>query len=236
MATFQTNKETQASLENIISNAEKQLILVSPYIKLTSALFTRLKSCCERGVTIKIMFRTGELKDEKVSSLATHKNVELRSADDLHAKCYFNEREMIVTSLNLLESSEKNWEMGVLIDSINDKIMFDKAKREVNTIFDGSKPHSTSPTQVNSQKHIKPNAAAKLNSNDGYCIRCEAKIPFNKDKAMCYTCYTLWKEWENEEYPEKYCHFSGEDAKGETCFARPILKENWKEAKRIHCF
>jgi phosphatidylserine/phosphatidylglycerophosphate/cardiolipin synthase-like enzyme len=236
MATFQTNKETQASIENIISNAEKQLILVSPYIKLTNTLFTRLKSCAERGVIVKIIYRTGELKDDGVSRLATHKNVELRSTDNLHAKCYFNEKEMIVTSLNLLESSEKNWEMGVLIDRIDDKVMFEKAMREVHIIFNGSNSHSTSSTSSNFQKKLKSNSVARPNSKDGYCIRCEGNILFNKEKPLCRDCFTSWNEWQDEEYPENYCHFSGKESDGETCFSKPILKINWKEAKKIHGF
>jgi hypothetical protein len=234
MAEFQTNKETQASIERIISDADKQLILVSPYIKLTKTLFTRLKVCAERGVSIKIMYRTGELKDEGVSQLVAHGNVELRFTDDLHAKCYFNEKEMIVTSLNLLESSEKNWEMGVLIDRIKDKNIFEKAMREVHTIFNGSNPRSEASVSVVFPKKIKPKSFVKLKSDDGYCIRCEENIPFNKDKPLCKDCYASWNEWRDEEYPENYCHFSGRNSNRKTCFARPILKENWEEAKKVH--
>ncbi len=234
MATFQTNKETQASIENIISNAEKQLILVSPYIKLTNTWLARLKDCAERDVAIKIIYRTGELKDEGVLKLATHKNVELKFTDNLHAKCYFNEKEMIVTSFNLLESSEKNWEMGILINRIKDKDIFDKAMRDVLIIFNDSNSHSTISTLVNTASKIRSKIVAKSNFKDGYCIRCEENIPFNKDKPLCRSCYNSWSEWGDEEYPEKYCHFSGKNSDGEICFVRPILKINWKEAKKIH--
>jgi phosphatidylserine/phosphatidylglycerophosphate/cardiolipin synthase-like enzyme len=234
MAEFQTNKETQASIERIITNAEKKLILVSPYIKLTSTLFTRLKASAARGIAIKIICRTGELKDDGVKQLATHENVELKFMANLHAKCYFNESEMIVTSLNLLESSEKNWEMGILINRLNDKVMFEKAMGEVHVIFNDSNSQSAVPTSVTLPKKIINSSSAKANLERGYCIRCEGHIPFDKDKPLCKGCYASWNEWEDETYPEKYCHFSGNKSKGETCFARPILKEYWKEAQKAH--
>ena len=234
MAEFQTNKETQASLERIISNAEKQLVLVSPYIKLTKTLFTRLKGCAERGVIIKILYRTGQLNDDNLNQLTKYKNIELRYMDDLHAKCYFNEREMIVTSLNLLESSEQNWEMGILIDGTVDKVMFDKAKFEVQTIFGGSKLKLDESLSTTSLLGAKSKHIAKLNVNGGFCIRCRHEIPFNMDKPLCKICFTSWDGWRDKEYPEEYCHFSGAKSDGTICFAKPILKENWKEAKRIH--
>ncbi len=242
MANYQTNKETQAAIENIISNAEKRLILVSPYIKLTNTWLARLKACAEKGVIIKIICRTGELKDEGVLRLASHKNVELKSTDNLHAKCYFNEKEMIITSFNLLESSEKNWEMGILVNRNTDKEMFEKAMRDVLIIFNDSNLYSktfvSTKTSISSvsTKLVKPKVVTRKKNKDGYCIRCEENIPFNVDKPLCYECYAFWSEWEDEEYPEDYCHYSGEESDGETCFTKPILKEYWKEAKKIHGF
>ena len=38
--------------------------------------------------------------------------------EKLHAKCYMNEDTAIITSMNLYEASEKNRELGVLIQKI----------------------------------------------------------------------------------------------------------------------
>lgn len=37
--------------------------------------------------------------------------------------------------------------------------------------------------------------------------------------------------FKNPDFPEKYCHFSGEESNGETSVNRPILNKNWKKAK-----
>lgn len=68
----------------------------------------------------------------------------------------------------------------------------------------------------------------------GFCIRTGTQIPFNQKLPMCDTAFQSWRKFSNNEYPEKYCHFSGEQTNGETTFARPILRKNWNKAKEIH--
>ena len=64
----------------------------------------------------------------------------------------------------------------------------------------------------------------------GYCIRTGEEIPFNRDEPMSPKAFKSWVRFEDEDYPEKYCHFSGEPSDGLTCMAKPILKKNWKKA------
>lgn len=64
----------------------------------------------------------------------------------------------------------------------------------------------------------------------GYCIRTGEKIPFNPKQPLCEGAYQNWLKFKNENYKENYCHFSGESSNGETTFAKPILRKNWKKA------
>ena len=41
----------------------------------------------------------------------------------------------------------------------------------------------------------------------GYCIRTGEEIPFNRDEPMSPRAFKSWVRFEDEEYPEKYCHF-----------------------------
>jgi PLD-like domain len=68
----------------------------------------------------------------------------------------------------------------------------------------------------------------------GFCIRTGTQIPFNQKLPMCDTAFQSWKKFSNNEYPEKYCHFSGEPSNGETSFSKPILRKNWTKAKETH--
>jgi len=229
MAKYLTNKETQAVLENVIMGAEKILVLVSPYIALTRTLFSRIKATAEKGVRVKIIYRIDKVRKEELDRLKAIKNIELKFTDDLHAKCYFNEKEMIITSLNLLDTSEKNWEMGIQVNRMYDKEIFDKAMRDVQTIFvdSASLPHYVMRAKA---KNIKPKYG------NGYCIRCADNIRFNVDKPLCHDCFESWDEWGNKKHTENFCHFSGEESDGETCFEKPILSEYYKKARAVYGF
>lgn len=163
---------------------------------------------------IKIIFRANQVKKDELDRLRTIKNIDLKSTDDLHAKCYFNEKEMIVTSLNLLDTSEKNWEMGVYISRADDKEMYDAAYLDARTIFgDSNSISSDAPKTTYSKPFVKaekPNTKTK-SSTKGYCIRCEEKIPLNPDKPYCADCYTSWNKYKNYDYEENVCHSCGED-------------------------
>ena len=93
----------------------------------------------------------------------------------------------------------------------------------------------------NSEKGKKSNTVSSqkisINSNsNAYCIRTRSPIAFNIDKPYCDSAYESWSKYKNEDFKEKYCHFSGEDSQGETSKAKPILKKHWKEAKSIFNF
>lgn len=109
-------------------------------------------------------------------------------------------------------------ETDKLSDFFNNKIKSDTFKKE-NFV-----PKQASPQYVNRQ------SAAQM----GFCIRTGVQIPFNQKQPMSDTSFQSWKKFSNNEYPEKYCHFSGEQTNGETTFSRPILRKNWSKAKEIH--
>ncbi len=90
----------------------------------------------------------------------------------------------------------------------------------------------------NNNKNILKTEKNKLttelkHSQLGYCIRSGEKILFNPSKPMTEKAFESWLRFKNEDYPEKYCHFSGELSNGETTFSKPILRKNWKKAKEI---
>lgn len=67
-------------------------------------------------------------------------------------------------------------------------------------------------------------------SKMGYCIRTGEEIEFNPERPMSLKAFKKWNQFQDVNYGEAYCHYSGEQSFGETCFARPILKKNWKKA------
>jgi len=57
----------------------------------------------------------------------------------------------------------------------------------------------------------------------GYCIRTGIPIPFNPCKPYSYEAYVVWAQFENQDYPEKFCHLTGEQSYGKTSMRNPIL-------------
>lgn len=69
-------------------------------------------------------------------------------------------------------------------------------------------------------------------SRFGYCIRTGEKIEFNPKKPFNDKAFKSWNRYKDEQYQEKFCHYSGEPSNGETSFAKPILKKNWSKIKK----
>jgi phosphatidylserine/phosphatidylglycerophosphate/cardiolipin synthase-like enzyme len=213
MADFLTTSGTSHHIENIIMEARAKLVLVSPYLKLSKTFFERLKDASGKGVVIKIIYGKDELKPNERNSLAELKNAELYYFQNLHAKCFFNESKMVITSMNMYEFSEKtNREMGILIDRNNDKELFEKAMNQTFSILKSSEAVPLKKQERTPYKAPANNAKNRhqKNSQRGYCIRCEARIEYNPDRPFCTDCYTTWAQFENIDYPENVCHGCGE--------------------------
>lgn len=246
MAEFLTTHATAYNIENIILNAKHELILVSPYLQLSRTFFDRLKDADEKGIETVLIYGKDQLQLGERSQLGKLKNLSLFFCENLHAKCYLNEDQMVITSMNMYEFSEKNnREMGVLIKRRDDADVFDAALREVQSIQkasvkeeDKSLKQTEQPTRTptRDRKPIpvpnagKPNLSTILKETlstilssekrDAFCIRCRDRLPFNPDYPLCDKCYSGWAEYNNPNYREHYCHLCGKQRK--TTKAKPL--------------
>ncbi|MDR0970189.1 MAG: phospholipase D family protein [Lentimicrobiaceae bacterium] len=209
MAEFLTTKGISYNLEKIIIEAKQDLLLVSPYLRISPIFFDRLKDASNRNVAIRIIYGKKELQSEEFKKLTELKNLKLFYLENLHAKCYSNETQMIITSMNMHEFSEvNNREMGILIDRNNDKDIFDKAKEEVRSIIDAAEQEDLKFS--NKEKTTQRTLSKKFNEDTrGFCIRCGTRIPFNPNRPYCGKCFSVWVQYEDELYEEKYCHSCG---------------------------
>ncbi|MCG8804280.1 hypothetical protein G1K75_01220 [Tenacibaculum finnmarkense] len=79
------------------------------------------------------------------------------------------------------------------------------------------------PNNNNTFSGIKKNSENLENEKKGYCIRTGKEIPFNPKKPFSLNAYRIWCLYENDDYPEKYCHKTGKESGGKTNKATPIL-------------
>ncbi|WP_116125599.1 phospholipase D family protein [Lewinella sp. IMCC34183] len=61
------------------------------------------------------------------------------------------------------------------------------------------------------------------NGDEGYCIRTGAVITFNPRRPLSSDAYYTWLQFQNEDYPERYCHRTGRESHGRTSYRHPIL-------------
>lgn len=206
MAKFLTTKGMAFEIENIISETEKKLFIVSPYLKISKTFYERIMDIEKRGATIKLVFGKTELDSEQENILSAIKHMNLYFCENLHAKCYFNEKKMVIGSMNMYEFSEQNnREMGVLIEKSLDREVFEKAINEVESIINASKTIA-----LKEKKERYTNIAKEIPSRksyeSGFCIRCGTKKEINPYEPYCRECYSSWVEYGNRWYEEKYCH------------------------------
>lgn len=236
MADFLTTYGISYRIETIIMEAKKDLTLVSPYLQLSKTFYERLKDASNRVVNIKIIYGKDELKPNERNSLAELDNVELYYFENLHAKCYFNETDMVITSMNMYEFSEKNnREMGVHITKQNDLGLYEKALNEALSIIQSSEIIQLTKTNRQLKKDTSKQSSKSNKKEDkkpkrGYCIRCESRIPYDIEKPYCWDCYSTWAQFENPDYEENVCHSCGEF--GGSTMAKPVCYDCYKKYEK----
>ncbi|WP_026704970.1 phospholipase D-like domain-containing protein [Flavobacterium soli] len=210
MAEFLNTRETSKEIKNILTEAKEFVVFVSPYIHINQKLKEDI--FCKKGINITLVFGKKNMKEEELNFLKVCKNVSILFHKDLHAKIYMNEKNCIISSMNLYEYSEiNNIEASVIVDK-NEKAYKDISK-QIDKLLEKSEI-------IQFSEEIK-----KFTKNIGYCIRTGVKIDFNPKRPFCYEAYQSWAIFENENYKEKFCHYSGEPSNGKTSFSNPILKK-----------
>ena len=66
----------------------------------------------------------------------------------------------------------------------------------------------------------------------GFCIRTGQSIPFDVMRPLSGAAFNSWAQFGDGDYPEAFCHFTGEPSYGDTSYHRPILQKNWRKAKK----
>ena len=62
------------------------------------------------------------------------------------------------------------------------------------------------------------------NPKIGFCIRSGTEISFNPKQPMTKESWKVWNQYGDSDFPEQYCHKTGEKSNGKTTMRKPILK------------
>jgi hypothetical protein len=253
MPRFLNTALAYGEMQQIVTNAKTQLVLISPYIKIPPEFFNRLQDTQKKNIKIIIVCKEDEFSKEEKDNLRQLQNLELHFEKDLHAKCFYNEESMVIGSLNLYDLSVKNnYEMGILLTINDDTKVFTEARneaehiislseqvrfkrRQINNVIPSSK-QSNHPGNVEKKAQDMGSAMLKDIGNfinrkilqNGYCIRCGEKVPTDSGIPFCDKCYDSWYQSNNPDYEEKYCHTCGKPAS--TSKKKPQCRSCYKKS------
>jgi phosphatidylserine/phosphatidylglycerophosphate/cardiolipin synthase-like enzyme len=225
MAKFLDTTGVSYHLQQLINQAQDTLILISPYLKINERLRQSLDDKDRMKIDIRVVYGKNELQPDQINWLKSLKFVRTSFCENLHAKCYLNEREAIITSMNLYEFSQvNNQEMGIYVTKVDDPQLYEEIYTEARRLIRISEE-----IRVSIEKVVPPEAQAANGDSKSFCIRCKKEIAFNPSAPYCGDCYKVWKKYENPNYQEKYCHVCGKE--NTSTINKPACYDCYKQNK-----
>jgi phosphatidylserine/phosphatidylglycerophosphate/cardiolipin synthase-like enzyme len=221
MVEFLNTEGASYRLNQLIKNADHEIILISPFLKINQKIKDLIENQDRKRTTnIKIIYGKNDLQPDEHNWIKQLDSVRLSFCKELHAKCYLNEKEAIITSMNLYEYSQvNNYEMGIYVSKEDDPSLYQDIYNEAMDIFRISdelkitveKVEQKGETKLESKNTSSSTKASqsKKKTEAGFCIRCKDQIKIDPMYPYCKTCFTSWNKYRNEEYKEKHCHICG---------------------------
>ena len=244
MAEFLTTTGISYHLERIITNAKDRLVLISPFLRINQRLRERLEEQNRFKIDVRVIYGKSELRPEENNWLDSMTSIRTSYCEDLHAKCFLNENEALLTSMNLYEySQQNNYEMGILVVKEEEPDLYQKIYEEAMRIERASEairvtvarietpadePERSVPKQLSGSrtKVEKPSTA--------FCIRCKDDLPADPIQPYCRRCFRSWNRYKNSEYEEKHCHTCGKEHTA--TMAKPVCLDCYKKYRRVLTF
>lgn len=170
MALFLNTQGISEGVSTLIREAEREIIIIAPYIKTSQNIYNELFNANARGVETTIIYRENNLNSIEQSKLMALDNLNLMHHPNVHAKCYYNGIDLIIASMNMYEYSElNNREMGVLFNKLGDTDeIFEDAIAEINAIINGSQIEKES-RETKDEGFIVDIIKPKLEKVEEYC-------------------------------------------------------------------
>lgn len=125
MSKFLNTSAANYYLEELIKGTRERLVIISPFLKINERIKQLIEDLDRLKIDVRIVYGKSELAPKEIAWLRGMSFVRTSYCDNLHAKCYLNEKEAILTSLNLYDFSQiNNNEMGVRFSRSNDSELY----------------------------------------------------------------------------------------------------------------
>ncbi len=170
MAKFLNTTGVSYHLEELIKSTKDRLILISPYLQFHKRIKDHLENLNIQKRDIRIIYRENKLQVEESNWLESQIGIRTSLCNSLHAKCYVNENEAIVTSMNLYSfSQQNNDEMGIHVTKDNDPDLYNDIYEEVQRLLTISEEIRVSMKKIDKTEETKiENPVNKVQENQNH--------------------------------------------------------------------
>src|SRR3989344_7286913 len=227
MAKFLDTFGISNEIAQLIKGAKDKLYIISPYLQIDERFKQMLKDKDRMKLDVRIIYREIKLQPQENNWLKSLKYIRTSLCKNLHAKCYLNENEAIVTSMNLYKfSQENNEEMGIVVFKAEDEKLYNDIYEEALRLNRGSEEIKITVEKVVPKEESN-------GSSKGHCIRCGCEIKKDPEHPYCPTDYQKWKKFEDATYEEKdgVCHICGKPNK--SSMEKPACPDCYKKNKKL---
>ena len=245
MAEFLTTTGVSYRLEEIIKTAAERLVIISPFLRVNERIKELLEDKDRLKIDVRVIYGKNELQPEENNWLESMNSIRTSFCKNLHAKCYLNENEALLTSMNLYEFSQiNNNEMGLLVSREKEPELYNEILQESMRIVRVSEEIRVKVARVNATENIKEYSGAQKTQEKprptlekpkkGFCIRCKVALLANPSQPYCKGCYASWRRYENKTYEEKHCHTCGNECAA--TLLKPVCFACYKKYKDVFEF
>lgn len=225
MAKFLNTTGVSYHLEELIKNTKDRLILISPYLQFHNRVRDHIQNLNIQKKDIRIVYRESKLQLDESNWLESQIGVRTSVCPTLHAKCYLNENEAIVTSMNLYSfSQQNNDEMGIHVSKENDPELYNDISTEALRLLTISEEIRVSVKKVEKkaeetkivEKQIEKSSNDYSNSKYLTTKELSQKIGLSSRKvnALLVDTDLMYKKDDDWFYTKKGKHFGGEQQEG----------------------
>ena len=221
-----TDQDVTEAILDVFENARSEVVAVTPYLSLSMDAITAIQSARRRNVQVTFVIRKQRHKANLQASLNVlrNNNVEVRELNRLHAKIYYNDTTVLLTSMNLLESSmDEGREVACTLGDNASKL---QVRNYVQGLIEEARgPQRASKPVTTRAASFLSRVVTALRSRTfgqsgavlaGFCISCCADIVLDRRFPLCAEHSARWQK----RFSGNYCLRCGESAK--TTKAKPL--------------
>ncbi len=192
--------EISSKIMTLLEESDEFVVIVSPYVKITKwyKLIKKIENLRSRNTHIEFIIRKDKTNQRSFEELDELK-IKYIAIPDLHCKLYLNEKYAIVSSMNLLLSSEINsLELGYVTESAKEyEELLDFSKRHLNVNFENLKKDVCQVTNVSWIDYVEEALNEKLNQRIRIQEDENGQSYIIKTKSNNYSCF-IWSEKVNK--------------------------------------